>query len=197
MLNSKCNIKIQLFHATVATRLFTTEPRAEPALCLRSVLGDLPVEPVNGSVEILAGLTGELLATNPGLIPLLLGLDAQGIVLCLSLGAVFLCLVLRLTAVLLGLVLCLLSVSSEVRLGLLRLGAGAVGLLVVSTSSSGPFGDTIELRHDVRSLGRLRERPRSPPRRPSWPPCPGQGGHHGLSWWHWRHHLVPLVVVLK
>ena len=127
--------KSSQYHATVATGLFAAEPGAQPALRLRSVLSDLLVEPVNSSVEVLAGLAGELLATDSSLVPLLLGVDAQSVVLCLSFGAVLLCLVLRLTAVLLGLVLRLLSVSPEIGLRLLRLSAGAVSLCQVSTSS--------------------------------------------------------------
>lgn len=95
---------------------------------MRGVLGDLPVEPVNGSVEVLAGLAGELLTLGAGLIPLLLCLDAQLVVLGLGLSAV-----------LLGLILCLLGVGPEVSLGLLRLGAGAVGLDWVSEARLGAF----------------------------------------------------------
>jgi hypothetical protein len=108
---------------------------------LRGILGDLPVEPVDGSVEVLAGLAGKLLALGAGLIPLLLRLDAHLVVLGLGLSTVLLSLVLSLGAVCLGLVLCLLSVGPEVGFGLLCLGAGAVGLVWVSTSSTGNVND--------------------------------------------------------
>lgn len=111
------------------TSLLAAEPGAQPALRLCSILSNLLVEPVNGSIEVLAGLVGEFLAPRAGFVPLLLRLDAQGVVLCLSLGAVLLSLVLSIGAVLLGLVLCLLGVGPEVGLGLLCLGAGAIGLL--------------------------------------------------------------------
>lgn len=123
--------------STSTTSLLAAEPGTEPALGLRSVLGNLTVEPVNGSVELLAGLASILLTASPGLIPLLPCLDAQRVVLGLGLGAVLLGLVLRLADVLLGSVLCLLSVGPEVGLGLLRLGAGAVGLLRISACSFG------------------------------------------------------------
>lgn len=130
VLSSKCNVKIQAMPPTSTTGLLAAEPGAQPALRLRSILGDLTIEPVNGSIEVLAGLASELLAPNPGFVPLLLCVSAQGVVLRLGLGAVLLGLVLRVAAVLLGLILCLLSVGLEVGLGLLRLGAGAVGLLL-------------------------------------------------------------------
>lgn len=120
-----------------ATSLLAAKPGAQPALCLCGILGNLPVEPVDGSIEVLAGLAGELLATGAGLIPLLLRINAQGVVLRLGLGAVLLSLVLSFGAVLLGLVLRLLGVGPEVGLGLLCLGAGAVGLLQVSVRSIG------------------------------------------------------------
>lgn len=125
--------RIHSLSSQTATSLFAAEPRAQPALCLCGILGDLLVEPVDGSVEILASLASELLTTSPGLVPLRLGLDAQFVVLGLSLGAVLLSLVLSLTSVLLGLVLSLLGVGPKVGLGFLCLGAGTVGLLWVST----------------------------------------------------------------
>lgn len=108
--------------------LLAAEPGAQPALCLRGILGDFAVEPVNGGVEILTGFASILLTACLGLVPLLLGLYAERVVLCLSLGAVLLGLVLCIAADLLSLVLCLLAISPEVSLGLLCLGAGAVGL---------------------------------------------------------------------
>ncbi len=108
--------------------LLAAKPRAQPALCLCSILGHLLVEPVNSSIEILASLASELLTPSPGLVPLVLRLNTQRVVLCLGLSAVLVSLVLRLTAVLLGLVLCLLGVGPEVCLSFLCLGAGTVGL---------------------------------------------------------------------
>lgn len=126
---SKCSSS---FFVQSTTSLLAAEPGAQPALCLRGVLGDLPVEPVDGRVEVFAGLAGELLASSAGLIPLLLRLDAQLVVLGLSLSTVLLGLVLGLGGVCLGLVLCLLGVGPEIGFGLLCLGAGAVGLVRVS-----------------------------------------------------------------
>lgn len=105
--------------------LLAAKPGAQPALCLRSLFGDLTVESVNSSVEVLAGLAGVLLAACPGLVPLLLSFGAQGIVLCLGFGTV-----------LLSLALCLLSVGPEVSFSLLRLSTGAVCLLFVSICST-------------------------------------------------------------
>ena len=124
--------------------LLAAEPGAQPALCLRGILGNLSVEPVDGSVKVLAGLAGKLLALGAGLIPLLLRFDAQLVVLGLSLSTVLLSFVLSFSAVCLGLVLRLLSVGPEVGLSFLCLGAGAVGLVWVSTSSTDNLKDYAE-----------------------------------------------------
>jgi hypothetical protein len=42
---------------------------------------------------------------------------------------------------------------------------------------------------DVRSLVRLREQPRIPPRQPSWPPCPDRGNHREPSLSRWQRRL--------
>lgn len=133
----QCQILLTLHFAK---GLLATEPRAQPALCLCGILGDLLVELVHGSVEVLARLASELLTPGPGLVPLRLCLDAQGVVLGLGFSAVLLSLVLCLAAVLLGLVLCLLAVGPEVGFGLLCLGAGTVGLLRVSTCAVTALG---------------------------------------------------------
>jgi hypothetical protein len=132
VLNSKCNVKTQNISFTATTSLLAAEPGAQPALCLCCILGDLTVEPVNGCVEVLAGLASVLLAPCLGLVPLLLCLNAEGVVLGLSLSAVLLSLLLSLAADLLGLVLCLLSVCPQIGLSLLSLSTGTVGLFCVS-----------------------------------------------------------------
>ena len=64
-------------HILLATSsLLAAKPGAQPAFRLRGVLGDLTVESVNSSVEVLAGLAGILFAACPGLVPLLLSFDA-------------------------------------------------------------------------------------------------------------------------
>lgn len=163
VLNSRCNVNSP-YDCPVTTSLLATEPGTKPALCLCGILGDLLVELGNRSVEILACLASEVFASSAGLIPLLLCLDTQGVVLRLGLSTVFLGLVLRLAAVLLGLVLCLLTVGPQVGLGLLCLGAGAVGLPQVSIHAIDKMQVSVD---DVRSPGQLRGQPHSPLHQPS------------------------------
>lgn len=134
MLAANATSKSKPFPFTLAgSSLLAAEPRTQPALCLSGILGDLAVKPVDGSVEVLAGLAGVLLTTCLGLVPLLLCFDAEGVVLGLGFGTVLLSLVLRIAAVLFSLLLCILAIGPELLLRLLRLGTSAVGLGYVST----------------------------------------------------------------